>query len=122
MTTQTLTRRRVSARPRMNVREVGDSESWYRRVVMRAKDLPPLPPGECAEPCGRTPCDFCWAYEEWERRILDIVAEATNWSLAETPLASYSPTGRPFCNRAHVYRHVRHPGVVVVSWSGGLDI
>lgn len=122
MTTTTHAVRRLPARPRMNVREHGDAESWHCSATMRLRDLPALPEGECTAPCGRTPCDHCWAYEKWEQKVLDIVAEATGWQLSETPLSAYSPTGRPFCNRAHAYQLRKHPGVVRVTWSGGLDI
>jgi hypothetical protein len=126
--TANLTRKRLPARPRVNVRESGDPESWHVRALFRTCDLPPAPEGECTGRNGvrcygyRNVCAYCREVEAWDEQVLNLTAQVTGWSLHESDLSSYSPTGRPFTTRPSVYTHVRHPRVTVVVWSGGLDI
>jgi hypothetical protein len=128
-------RRRLSERPRINVSESCDEmgESWHRQALIRYSDIVRLV-GEEPEDrpcerwgrrssCDRRPCEPCEERSDWEGAILDIVREATEWGLWRYGCDSaYDCTGRPFAWAPSVYRHARHRGVVVVSWSGGLDI
>jgi hypothetical protein len=74
--------------------------------------------------CGshRRPCDVCMEHDEWAEAILHIVREATDWGLYGYGQNNAYMTGRPFAHDPSVYRHARHPGVIVVSWSGGWDV
>jgi hypothetical protein len=144
---ETETRRgRIPARPRVNTTESGDYESWHRRALIRYADIVRLVGEEPAdEPCerwgrvsscSRRPCDPCYTRGEWEGEILSIVRDATanpgadpangegcsGWGLYGSGYGVEGCPGRPYADNPHVYRHKRHPGVVVVSWSGGLDI
>jgi hypothetical protein len=119
-------RKRVEARPRMNTRETCTpcGESWVKRALIRYEDVlrlvGPEPPEECERlGCDRRPCDVCRARVRWESPLLDVVQEVTGWWLCAT---AHNHPGRPFAWAPSVYRHFRHPGVVVVSWTGGLDV
>jgi len=128
-------RERISARPRLNTSEdrPEHGESWHVQALIRYSDIVRLV-GEEPEDlpcerwgrvssCSRRPCDPCSERSEWEEGILNIVREATDWSLYTYGCNSaYDCTGRPFAHAPAVYRHKRHPGVIVVSWGGGLDI
>jgi hypothetical protein len=130
------TRERISARPRINTSDGGDYESWHKRAIIRYADVVRLV-GEdpvdadcekgnlyagCSER-SRYPCDPCYARREWDEGVRDIVRAATDWGLHRFGCDSpYDCTGRQFSHGSSVYRHKRHPGVVVVTWSGGLDI
>ena len=108
---------------------MGD-EYWHRRALILTRDIVrlvgPTPEGECAREFGcpsyRRPCEYCYGYAEWEQAVLDIVSEATGWGLHGYGLNSAHMTGRPFAHTAQAYVNVRHPKVVMVSWSGGWDI
>jgi hypothetical protein len=119
---------RIPARPRLNVRSGGDRESWWKKATLRAVDFAPEPedtPCErwgYASRCDRRPCDSCAERGEWESEVLSVVQEATGWGLYGTGNGCEGRPGRPFASQPDVYRHKRHSGVIVVSWSGGLDI
>lgn len=127
-------RRNIAARPRINTSEDADEfgESWHKRALIRYSDIVRLV-GEEPEDlpcerwghvssCRRRPCDPCSERSEWEGAVLDVVREATDWGLWGSGYGVEGCPGRPFADTPSVYRHKRHPGVVVVSWSGGLDI
>jgi len=130
----TETRTRLNERPRINIRESEDEcgESWSRDATMLYSDIVRIVGPEPTDPCERSeryrcgsrrPCAACEARGDWADAILAIVREATDWGLYGYNLnAAYSPTGRPFAHEPAVYRHARHPKVVCVTWSGGLDI
>jgi len=148
LNTESKTRRgRIPARPRINTSESGDWEGWHRRAFIRYADIVRLV-GEEPEDlpcerwgrvssCSRRPCDPCHERSDWEEAILDLVRDATanpsadpangegcqGWGLYEfNTRNAYDCTGKPFAHAPSVYRHKRHPGVVVVSWGGGLDV
>jgi hypothetical protein len=128
----TETRERIAARPRINVRESGDYESWHKQAVMRYADIVRLvgeePTDEPCERwgyasrCRRRRCDACYTRDRWEDGVLDIVREATEWGLFGSGYGVEGCPGRPFADTPSVYRHARHPGVEMVTWGGGLDI
>lgn len=145
--TENETRRgRIPARPRINTRESGDWESWDKRALIRFSDIVrlvgPEPTADCERyslgVCSgsRRPCEACEARNDWEGLILDIVRDATadasadpangecgqGWGLFGSGHGVEGCPGRRFTDAPSVYRHARHPGVVVVSWGGGLDI
>jgi hypothetical protein len=130
--TQEERRARIVARPRINTRERGDYESWYRRAFVLYADIVRMvgeePADEVCErwgrrsACRRRPCDPCYERGEWEEGVLAIVREATDWSLWGSGHGVEGCPGRPYADEPHVYRHAKHRKVVVVSWSGGLDI
>lgn len=119
------------ARPHILARQTVDEsgESWSRRAKIWAHDLPEEPEGECAglmHCTSRRPCDFCHAHMGWEEIVLEIVQASTGWGLYEyNTNAAYSPTGRPYAHAAWAYTRHNKAGtraIVVVTWSGGLDI
>ena len=127
-------RERVSARPRINISEDADEhgESWHKQAIIRYADIVRLVGPEPADvpcerwgrasTCSRRPCDPCYERGEWEGAILSIVREATDWWLYGSGYGVEGCPGRPFSDVPAVYRHRKHPGVVVVTWGGGLDI
>ena len=125
-------RSRIPARPRINMIEGGDYESWHRKALIRYTDIVrlvgPEPEDRPCErwgrvsSCSRRPCEPCEERGEWEGAILEIVREATDWSLYGSGHGVEGCPGRPYADTPGVYRHAKHRGVVVVSWGGGLDI
>lgn len=109
-------------------------EHWSRRALVRASDLPSAPESQECErgtddeergwrSCSkRYPCPTCYAWSEWDEAVLDVVREATGWGLFGSGEGCEGCPGRPYLETPHPYVHRRHPGVVVVSWGGGLDI
>jgi hypothetical protein len=123
------TTRRLPERPRMNVRESNDEDSWRRTATMWLADVERLcgvePEGVCerGEPGGcpsyvRRPCDSCGNTREWLGKVLALVRNETGWRLY-----SYARgPGYAFASDPCVYSPRKHPTVLVVTWSGGLDI
>jgi len=122
----------IPARPRINATESGDYESWQKRALIRYADIVRLVGEEpedrpCerwgrASFCSRRPCEACEERSDWEAAILTIVREATDWGLWGSGHGCEGSPGRPYADNPSVYRHKQHPGVVVVSWGGGLDV
>lgn len=125
-------RERIEARPRINTSEGGDYESWHRRALIRYTDIVRLIGEEPADlpcerwgtasQCSRRLCDVCATRFEWEAEVCEIIRGATDWALFGSGYGVEGCPGRPFADAPHIYRHKRHPGVLVMSWSGGLDI
>ena len=133
-TEQRAERVRMPARPRINIKEEAceTGESWHRQAIILYRDVVRLvgeePTADCerwgsVSSCRRRHCDPCSEWEEWEDAIRDIVREATDWGLHRFGCDSaYDCTGRQFSHGSYVTRLPKHPGVVMVSWSGGRDI
>lgn len=116
-------RKRAPARPRMNTKETGNGESWFRRAIMRYSEAAAIV-GECpADPddcgwCGSSRCGACDDRNEWDHKVLSLVSRETNWTLFRFGCAA----GKPFASAPSVYRPRKHPKFLVVTWMGGLDI
>lgn len=121
--------KRLPARPRINVREAGDGESWYRKATMWREDVERLVGPEPTKPCERgerggcspntrRPCEACADRREWINAVLSLVATETGWSL----YSFYRGPGRAFAHEPLVYSPRKHPAALIVSQGGGLDI
>jgi hypothetical protein len=124
--------KRLGARPRMTVRETGDGESWGREATMWTADIVRLFGPEPTQDCTRDVfacasdrglrrsryCDACSIRDEWETNVLNLVASETGWMLSSFARGP----GYAFAGTPSVYSPRKHPNVLRVSWSGGLDI
>jgi len=133
--TETETQRaHVKASPRMNTSEhrPEHGESWHVKAIMsyadvvrligeEPEDLPCERWGRVSS-CRRRACDPCEERAEWESGVLGLVQSVTDWGLYGSGYGVEGCPGRRYCDTPSVYRHARHPGVVVVTWSGGIDI
>lgn len=121
--------KRLPARPRMNTREGGDGESWRCVATMWLADVERFcgvePEGSCERDpihgCPsytRRPCETCASNREWLGNVLSLVRQETGWGLYSFARGP----GRAFASEPSVYSPRKHPTLLVVSWTGGLDI